>query len=177
MTHPKESVELLPCPFCGCTTINLVVQDERTQWYECDWCKSVGPVEQPDADPPEEWNIRAPQPDPIGAEWMRREAANGGRPVASMERQLLGVSAANCGATMIGAHVYVSQAAILAIPGPTPAQLLADALALEEVRAVVEDAFFEGFADGYDGGWIEGDPSHAWKGSNTLAKLKGTSRE
>ena len=32
----------------------------------------------------------------------------------------------------------IAQAAILAIPGPTPAQLLADALALPEVRALVE---------------------------------------
>lgn len=51
--------DLLPCPFCGCTTIKTEVQDDLTRWHECDWCNAVGPVEQPDADPPEGWNIRA----------------------------------------------------------------------------------------------------------------------
>lgn len=55
----REAAALLPCPFCGCTTINTVVQDDHTKWHECDWCQAVGPVEQPSADPPESWNRRA----------------------------------------------------------------------------------------------------------------------
>jgi len=59
-----------------------------------------------------------PEPAPaLGAEWMRREAASYVR--------------SNCW----GGEAHA--AAIDAIPGPTHEQLLADALALEEVRALV----------------------------------------
>ena len=41
----------------------------------------------------------------------------------------------------------------------------------ERVKALVEAAFCEGFAEGSDGCWIEGDYTPAWKGSETYAAL------
>jgi hypothetical protein len=38
----------------------------------------------------------------------------------------------------------------------------------------VEDAFCEGFAEGCDGTWVEGDYTHAWKKSHALANLEET---
>jgi hypothetical protein len=37
----------------------------------------------------------------------------------------------------------------------------------------VEEAFYEGFCEGRDGGWVWGDPTPAWKKSEALAELKG----
>ncbi len=57
MTMPN----LLPCPFCGCTTIKRVEQDDETIWHECDWCQTVGPNEGiGQAGEPQGWNHRAP---------------------------------------------------------------------------------------------------------------------
>jgi hypothetical protein len=36
----------------------------------------------------------------------------------------------------------------------------------------VEQAFHEGFADGHDGGYVEGDSYPAWKRSFVLAELE-----
>lgn len=46
-----------------------------------------------------------------------------------------------------------------------------DALEAKLAKAV-EDAFCEGFAEGYDGTWVEGDYTHAWKKSHALANLE-----
>ena len=47
----------------------------------------------------------------------------------------------------------------------------------EELEAklakAVEAAFYEGFCEGRDGGWVWGDPTPAWKKSEALAELKG----
>ena len=96
-------------------------------------------------------------PDPavnaLGAEWMRREASGKAQASAEAARKQLGRAE-----TRQDAHdwaIAVTRAdhigdAILAIPGPTHEQLLADALALEEVRAVVEA--LRVYADGCDAG-------------------------
>lgn len=44
---------------------------------------------------------------------------------------------------------------------------------IEELEAQLEAAFYEGFCEGRDGTWVEGDPTPAWKKSDTLAELKG----
>lgn len=55
------TADLKPCPFCGCTTIKRVDQDEDIAWYECAWCQVAGPVEGVDDDgQPQGWNTRAP---------------------------------------------------------------------------------------------------------------------
>jgi hypothetical protein len=43
---------------------------------------------------------------------------------------------------------------------------------LAKAMSLLEAAFCEGFAEGYDGGWVEGDYTHAWKKSDTLAELE-----
>jgi hypothetical protein len=43
-----------------------------------------------------------------------------------------------------------------------------------KLAKTVEDAFCEGFAEGYDGTWVEGDYTHAWKKSHALANLEKT---
>jgi len=53
-----------------------------------------------------------------------------------------------------------------------PKPKLADALELPEIKALVEDAFCEGFAEGSDGGWIGGDYTYAWKKSAALAAIQ-----
>jgi hypothetical protein len=103
-----------------------------------------------------------PEPAPaLGAEWMRREAANA-----------------------VSHHLYwqSAQRAIWLIPGPTHEQLLADALALTEVKAL-QDAFTELLAT------VKGEcPSLLNEDSGgsavliglveaALAKLKGASHE
>ncbi len=63
--------ELLPCPFCGCTTITLATGPRAVvPYYQCDWCYAEGPAEAPEDDPPQGWNRRAhPAPhDPDAAE-------------------------------------------------------------------------------------------------------------
>ena len=42
---------------------------------------------------------------------------------------------------------------------------------IEKLIGLVKDAFFEGFSEGCDGGWIEGDPSLAWSKSEVLADM------
>ena len=61
---------------------------------------------------------------------------------------------------------------ILAALTPQPAPTLADALELPEIKALVEAAFYEGFAEGMDGGWDEGDHADAWKKSAALTALQ-----
>lgn len=53
---------------------------------------------------------------------------------------------------------------------------LADDLIAAEAKLAkaVEAAFCEGFAEGYDGTWVEGDYTHAWKKSHALANLEKT---
>lgn len=58
MMSDTKVPELLPCPFCGCTTIELIVRDETTHWHVCTWCQAEGPVEAPYEDPPQGWNVR-----------------------------------------------------------------------------------------------------------------------
>jgi hypothetical protein len=41
-----------------------------------------------------------------------------------------------------------------------------------KLAKAVEDAFCEGFAEGYDGTWVEGDYTPAWKKSHALANLE-----
>jgi hypothetical protein len=53
-----------------------------------------------------------------------------------------------------------------------PKPTLKDALELPEIKALVEDAFSEGFAEGRDGGWIGGDYTYAWKHSNAFTALQ-----
>jgi hypothetical protein len=53
-----------------------------------------------------------------------------------------------------------------------PKPTLADAVELPEIKALVEDAFCEGFAEGSDGGWIGGDYTYAWKKSAALAAIQ-----
>ena len=43
---------------------------------------------------------------------------------------------------------------------------------LAKVVELVEQAFHEGFADGYDGGYVEGDSYPAWKRSFVLDELE-----
>lgn len=43
-----------------------------------------------------------------------------------------------------------------------------------KLAKAVEAAFCEGFAEGYDGTWVEGDYTHAWKKSHALANLEKT---
>jgi hypothetical protein len=47
---------------------------------------------------------------------------------------------------------------------------------IKELKAklakAVEAAFCEGFAEGYDGDWVEGDYTHAWKESEALDNLE-----
>ena len=45
-------------------------------------------------------------------------------------------------------------------------------LTAANLTKAVEDAFCEGFAEGYDGDWVEGDYTHAWKKSHALANLE-----
>jgi len=60
MTAP----ELLPCPFCGCTTIVQERMPGTACYYNvCDWCGSEGPAEYPDSDTPQGWNVRTPSPE------------------------------------------------------------------------------------------------------------------
>jgi hypothetical protein len=42
-----------------------------------------------------------------------------------------------------------------------------------KLAKAVEAAFYEGFFEGRDGGWVWGDPTPAWKKSDALAELKG----
>ena len=42
----------------------------------------------------------------------------------------------------------------------------------DKVTELVEQAFHEGFADGYDGGYVEGDSYPAWKRSFVLDELE-----
>jgi len=53
------------------------------------------------------------------------------------------------------------------------AQAMADHIQANEAKLAkaVEDAFCEGFAEGCDGTWVEGDYTHAWKKSHALANL------
>lgn len=61
--------DLKPCPFCGCTTFNRVVQCAEIYWYECDWCSAAGPVEGRDMnDEPQGWNTLAPTVSDTGAD-------------------------------------------------------------------------------------------------------------
>lgn len=57
---------LLPCPFCGCTT---VLQKKNPVYgftfHECDWCGAEGPAEAPNEDPPATWNTRAASPESL----------------------------------------------------------------------------------------------------------------
>lgn len=46
----------------------------------------------------------------------------------------------------------------------------------EVSEAMVESAFFEGFSEGSDGGWVEGDPTPAWKKSEVYAALASKPR-
>jgi len=59
MTAP----ELLPCPFCGCTTIVQARAGVACYYNVCDWCGSEGPAEYPDSDTPQGWNVRTPSPE------------------------------------------------------------------------------------------------------------------
>lgn len=43
---------------------------------------------------------------------------------------------------------------------------------LAQALSLVEDAFCEGFSEGYDGGWIGGDYTPAWKKSDVKAELE-----
>lgn len=43
---------------------------------------------------------------------------------------------------------------------------------IENLIKLVKDAFDEGFGEGYGGGWLWGDPSPAWRKSDTLAELE-----
>jgi hypothetical protein len=43
---------------------------------------------------------------------------------------------------------------------------------LAKALSLVEDAFCEGFGEGYDGGWIGGDYTLAWKKSDVKAELE-----
>ena len=45
-------------------------------------------------------------------------------------------------------------------------------LSQEELLRLLEEAFCEGFSEGYDGGWIWGDYTSAWKQSDTLREIK-----
>ena len=56
------------------------------------------------------------------------------------------------------------------------AQDMADYIQANEAKLAkaVEDAFCEGFAEGRDGTWVEGDYTHAWKKSHALANLEKT---
>lgn len=58
------------------------------------------------------------------------------------------------------------------------AQAMADHIEDLNVKLAnaVEDAFCEGFAEGYDGTWVEGDYTHAWKKSHALAALGRTAK-
>jgi hypothetical protein len=40
-----------------------------------------------------------------------------------------------------------------------------------KLAKAVEAAFYEGFCEGRDGGWVWGDPTPAWKKSDALAEL------
>lgn len=53
-----DAPELLPCPFCGCTTIKQI-HDAELVFHRCDWCGAEGPAEEPHADPPQGWSYRA----------------------------------------------------------------------------------------------------------------------
>jgi hypothetical protein len=63
--------DLLPCPFCGCTTIDESFdlytaedtgedEDVRVPYRYCVWCLASGPHERPDDAPPQSWNVRTP---------------------------------------------------------------------------------------------------------------------
>ena len=41
-----------------------------------------------------------------------------------------------------------------------------------KLAKAVEAAFCEGFAEGYDGDWVDGDYTHAWKESEALDNLE-----
>jgi hypothetical protein len=57
--------------------------------------------------------------------------------------------------------------------GQTPNELRKESEAkLTQALSLVEDAFCEGFGEGYDGGWIGGDYTHAWKKSDVKAELE-----
>jgi len=41
-----------------------------------------------------------------------------------------------------------------------------------ELAKAVKEAFYEGFCEGHDGGWLWGDPTPAWKKSDAFAEVK-----
>lgn len=45
-----------------------------------------------------------------------------------------------------------------------------------KLATTTEAAFFEGFSEGRDGTWVEGDPSPAWRDSETRRSLSGAGR-
>ena len=42
-----------------------------------------------------------------------------------------------------------------------------------KLAQAVKAAFYEGFCEGLDDGWVWGEPSSAWKNSYALAEIKG----
>ena len=96
--------ELLPCPFCGCTTIKRQDQGDL-HWYECDWCQATGPTEPATDDYPESWNTRA-----AGAERdaLRAEVERLRDPAAVHINMLRGTIAAPSLAQII--HIFGEEA-------------------------------------------------------------------
>ena len=120
-------IDLLPCPFCG-----GAAKYEMAYGVRCLSCGAHVPCKGDDFTP---WNTRAlptvqPEPAPaLGAEWMRREA----------EKAILALwQWDDEGWQTHRPNNSEARAAILAIPGPTHEQLLADALAMPEVKALVD---------------------------------------
>jgi Lar family restriction alleviation protein len=59
----KESVTLLPCPFCGGEAHIFTHEDDKTNkplWVSCNDCEADGPHYQVCDDPIAGWNHRAP---------------------------------------------------------------------------------------------------------------------
>ncbi len=52
-----ETPELLPCPFCGCTTIKR--REGEYPYHVCDWCGTEGPAEGRFDGVEQGWNVRA----------------------------------------------------------------------------------------------------------------------
>ena len=58
-----------------------------------------------------------------------------------------------------------------ALPTVQPDPLGAEWMRRKVVEVIIESAFFEGFGEGRDGTWIEGDPTYAWKKSDVFKEL------
>lgn len=134
-----EVAKLLPCPFCGNDDVlRYDSADASDDWVAiaCTNCRTIGPVDYTDPAAIAAWNARHYVSGPLGAEAMKQAAA------ATVKIcRLTDVSTSwteDDHQASYNDALDDAAASILALPSPSPADLLAAALALPEVRALVD---------------------------------------